>query len=195
MGGLPDGELVRLHRNAPDPQTSEDALTELFSRYRDRLYVWCYRRVGNQEAALDMTQETLMAAFRALPAFEGKAEFSSWLYSIARNRCVSALRTPRLLVDEESDPERVPDPGIDPEEELEMRRQEEDTLDLLNTALDPEERTALWMRCYEGVSVEEITRAMDLTDKSGARALLQRARRKLRAEFLHRRGRPGSGLR
>ena len=68
-----------------------------------------------------------------------------------------------------------------PEDELAMRDDEEATLRLLERTLDEQERMALWMGCFERMPVDEITRALGLTNATGARGLLQRARRKLRA--------------
>jgi DNA-directed RNA polymerase specialized sigma24 family protein len=54
-------------------------------------------------------------------------------------------------------------------------------LDLVRRHLDPLEREAIWLRCYEGMPVEEITGLLGIDTASGARGILQRARRKLRA--------------
>jgi RNA polymerase sigma-70 factor, ECF subfamily len=181
LQGLSDRDLIALYRRSPGADVARDAVSELFTRYRDRLYVWCFRHMGNHESALDLAQETLLAAYQALPKFEGRSEFSSWLFSIARYRCISAIRLPRLTVDDGCDPDGFPGGEPDPERDLELRREEEMTLGFLNRVLDREERVALWMRCYEGASLEEITRMMDVAETDGVRVLLQRARRKLRA--------------
>lgn len=181
LENLADEELVRLFRQGAEEPDGRAAASVLFQRYRDRLYNWCYRRMGSHEAALDLAQETLLAAFQALPRFEGRAAFSSWLFAIARNRCVSAWRSARPDRVQEEDLDRLPDPAPDPEALLLRRLEEDAALALVEDALDPEERLALWMRCYEGTSVDEITRHLGLTGSAGARALLQRARRKLRA--------------
>ena len=55
----------------------------------------CYRILGSVQDAEDMVQETLLAAWRGLEAFEGRASVRSWLYRIATNRCLNALRTRR----------------------------------------------------------------------------------------------------
>jgi RNA polymerase sigma-70 factor (ECF subfamily) len=122
-----------------------------------------------------------MEAFRALPGFEGRARFSSWLFAIARYRCMSAVRAPKRLVDAEIDFDQIPSDRPDPAAEVLARMEEDDVVALLNRVLDPIERQAIWLRCYEGLPVPEITRVLGVTDRSGARGLLQRARRKLRA--------------
>jgi RNA polymerase sigma-70 factor (ECF subfamily) len=180
QGRLADAELLAAYRREPASVSGRRAISELFGRYRMALYRWCFRYVNNHEAALDLAQETLMEAFRALPRYEGRAQFSSWLFAIARYRCISAIRAPKLLVDDESDPDEVASDRPDPEMEALTGMEEERTLALLNRALDPIERQAVWLRCYEGMPVPEITRVLGVADRSGARGLLQRARRKLR---------------
>jgi RNA polymerase sigma-70 factor, ECF subfamily len=178
---LSDRELVGVFQSSPEGARGNEAASELFRRYRDRLYLWCLRHMGDHEAALDLAQDAFLAAFRALPDFEGRSEFSSWLFAIARYRCASALRAPRPLADEGVDLDTLPASGRGPEEEYLAKAEEEQVLTLLNEVLDSDERTALWLRCYEGMPVDEITRALGLTSETGARSLLQRGRRKLRA--------------
>ena len=52
----------------------------------------CYRLLGSVTDAEDVLQETLLAAWRGLDGFEGRASLRSWLYRIATNRCLNALR-------------------------------------------------------------------------------------------------------
>jgi DNA-directed RNA polymerase specialized sigma24 family protein len=68
-----------------------------------------------------------------------------------------------------------------PDRELEERLDEAALLDLIAGHLTQQEQDALWLRCMERMSVEEITRLLDIQEQSGARAVLQRARRRLRA--------------
>jgi RNA polymerase sigma-70 factor, ECF subfamily len=176
-----DAELLDLYRREPESVEARAAISELFGRYRLALYRWCFRYVRNHEGALDLAQETLMEAFRALERFEGRAQFSSWLFSIARYRCLSAVRAPRFVWDDESDLDELPSDRPDPEQEVLAGLEEERALALLEERLDPMERQAVWLRCYEGLSIPEITRILGGMGRSGARGLLQRARRKLRA--------------
>jgi RNA polymerase sigma-70 factor, ECF subfamily len=176
-----DDELLAAYRIAPESPEGRRAISELFGRYRVGLYRWCLRYVKDHQTALDLAQDTLMEAFRALPGFEGRARFSSWLFAIARYRCISAARVPRPLVDDEFDLENMPSDRVDPETETLQAMEEERMLTLVQETLDPEECQAVWLRCYEGLPVPEITRVLGITDRSGARGLLQRARRKLRA--------------
>jgi RNA polymerase sigma-70 factor (TIGR02960 family) len=70
----------------------EQAFRELTDPYRRELQLHCYRIVGSVQDAEDLLQETMLAAWRGLEGFEGRASLRSWLYRIATNRCLNALR-------------------------------------------------------------------------------------------------------
>ena len=71
---------------------SEEAFRELTEPYRRELQLHCYRIVGSVQDAEDLLQETLLAAWSGLERFEQRASVRSWLYRIATNRCLNALR-------------------------------------------------------------------------------------------------------
>src|SRR5215469_3490319 len=70
----------------------QDAFGELVDPYRRELHVHCYRIIGSVHDAEDMLQETLLAAWRGLASFEERSSVRAWLYRIATNRCLNALR-------------------------------------------------------------------------------------------------------
>lgn len=69
-----------------------EAFRELTDPYRRELQLHCYRIVGSVQDAEDTLQETLLAAWRGLGQFEERASMRTWLYKIATNRCLNALR-------------------------------------------------------------------------------------------------------
>ena len=73
----------------------EDAFRELTDPYRRELQLHVYRIVGSAQDAEDLLQETLLAAWRGLERFEGRASVRAWLYRIATNRSLDALRASR----------------------------------------------------------------------------------------------------
>ena len=70
-----------------------DAFRELTDPYRRELQVHCYRMLGSLQDAEDALQDTLLAAWQGLGGFEGRASIRTWLYRIATNRCLNALRS------------------------------------------------------------------------------------------------------
>src|SRR6185503_505351 len=70
----------------------QEAFRELTDPYRHELHLHCYRIVGSTQAAEDLVQETLLAAWRGLEHFGERASVRTWLYRIATNRCLDALR-------------------------------------------------------------------------------------------------------
>lgn len=86
-----------------------DAFRELSEPYRRELLVHCYRMLGSLQDAEDTVQETLLAAWQAMPGFEGRSSVRTWLYTIATNRCLNARRAIRRRPAKEWDV-----PGVQP---------------------------------------------------------------------------------
>lgn len=79
----------------------QDAFRELTDPYQRELQLHIYRIVGSAQDAEDLLQETLLAAWRGLEQFEGRASLRAWLYRIATNRSLDALRASRRRPEEE----------------------------------------------------------------------------------------------
>ena len=134
----------------------------------------------DHEDALDVAQVVLIKAWRGLGSFNERSRFSSWLFVLTRNECLTALR-PRLLKrDEAADPLAFLIDEDDPGRLLENAEEESAMETLLRENLSPVEQQAIWLRCFERLPVEEVTRMLGLTHASGARSVLQSAREKLR---------------
>jgi RNA polymerase sigma-70 factor (TIGR02960 family) len=70
----------------------EEAFRALTDQYRRELQVHCYRILGSVQDAEDVLQETMLAAWRGLDGFGERSSLRTWLYRIATNRCLNALR-------------------------------------------------------------------------------------------------------
>lgn len=175
-----DEELVA-RAQAGDGPEARAASAELLGRWRGRIYLWCRRFTRDHERALDLAQDVLIAVFRSLRQYEGRAPLGAWIFTITRRACIRAMRPTSLTRDDDADLELLADARPGPEDEVEDRMEEERVAKLIREHLDPQEQRAIWMRCVERLPVEEITEALGLESASGARGLLQTARRKLRA--------------
>ncbi len=88
-----------------------DAFRELTEPYLRELQVHCYRMLGSFQDAEDALQDTLLAAWQSLGAFQGRASLRTWLYRIATNRCLDARRAASRRPAKEWDV-----PGVEPPE-------------------------------------------------------------------------------
>ena len=81
-------ELVRAERR-------DEAIALLLPAFRRKIFGLAYSFLRDREAAEDVTQEVFIKLWRALPGFDGRAAMSTWIYTIARNASLSALRARR----------------------------------------------------------------------------------------------------
>lgn len=75
----PDASLVREVQGG-----NVVAFTELYNKYSDKIYGFCYRNIGNQQEAEDLAQDVFVETYRAIFGFEFRSQFRTWLYQVAR---------------------------------------------------------------------------------------------------------------
>jgi RNA polymerase sigma-70 factor (TIGR02960 family) len=183
----------------------EEAFRELVDPYRSELQFHCYRILGSVQDAEDLLQETLLAAWRGLGRFEGRASLRAWLYRIATNRCLNALRdrgrrpkeVPAMV--EPPQPTRRTEPiWLEPYPDVllegvadtapgpEARYETRETIGLAFVAalqhLPPRQRAALVLRDVLGFHTAEIADMLGGTEAS-VKGALQRARATLEARI------------
>jgi RNA polymerase sigma-70 factor (ECF subfamily) len=163
-----------------------EAVSELITRHQRAVYGWCYRYVRDPDDALDLTQEVLTAAYEKLPTLSETARFTAWLFIIARNVCFKSLRQRRDIVRVEAADLADKRPSANPDLLVIEHEQKEKLLEMINI-LEPQEQDALWMRYVDGLSLASIEELLCTGMKSGARGVLQRAMRKLRARYVNKR--------
>jgi RNA polymerase sigma-70 factor, ECF subfamily len=152
-----DEELVARSRTG-----DMDSFNQLILRWERPIYALAYRVIGQEEDARDVAQETFLRAFRALPGFKGQAKFSSWIYRIALNLCRDWIRrkkrTPVSQLPEDVDlselaAEQGPTESV---EELVARRELSAVVEEAMTLLPEEQRTAVILKEYHGMTFQEI---------------------------------------
>jgi RNA polymerase sigma-70 factor (TIGR02960 family) len=176
----------------------EDAFRELIDPYRRELQLHCYRILGSLQDAEDAVQETLLAAWRGLDGFEGRASLRAWLYRIATNRCLNALRdrSRRLqevpsMVEPPEPTRRVEPVWLEPYPDVllegladtapgpEARYDTSESVGLAFVAalqhLPPRQRAALVLRDVLGFRTAEVAEMLDSSEAS-VKGALQRAR-------------------
>jgi RNA polymerase sigma-70 factor (ECF subfamily) len=176
----------------------EDAFRELTDPFRRELQLHVYRIVGSAQDAEDLLQETLLAAWRGLERFEERASVRAWLYRIATNRSLDALRASRRRPDdlprmtEMPEPTRraepiwlepypdvlfegIPDQAPGPEARYETKEAIALAFIVGLQHLPPQQRAVLVLRDVLGYRAEEVAEMLDTTAAS-VNSLLRRAR-------------------
>src|SRR6202790_3938921 len=152
-----DEELV-----ARSIRGDHDSFNELILRWERPIYALAYRTIGREEDARDVCQETFLRAFRALPGFRGQAKFSSWLYRIALNLCKDWVRRERRtpVVDTPQNVDLMDlAAAAEPSESIEDlvgRREEMRVVERAMALLPEEQRTAIVLKEYHGLTFQEI---------------------------------------
>jgi RNA polymerase sigma-70 factor (ECF subfamily) len=180
-----DEELASRYRDAANTEESELCINELFRRNYSRVARWCLRFVDDREAAADLSQEIFTKAYQNLKSFQGQSKFSTWLFSIARNHCLNAVRANTRQATElkaEVDEEfmgAIPDRGASPYDEAERQSSARMISELLNKGLDETEKVVFTLHYGEELPLDTISRMLRLENQSGAKAYIVSAKRKL----------------
>jgi RNA polymerase sigma-70 factor (ECF subfamily) len=183
MAGSDDTETVAQARAGDD-----DAFRRLVERHSRSVFRLAFRMTRNEHDAEDVVQEAFLKAYRSLDRFEERAHFGSWIYRIAANCAYDSLRA-RERRQESADPMVVNDASNGPATELPSGEPAPDRLvfggevrrrvSLAMLRMSALEKSAFTLRHFEGMSIEEIGRALDL-DASAAKQSVFRAVRKVR---------------
>ena len=182
----------------------EEAFRELTEPHRRELQFHCYQMLGSMQDAEDALQETMVSAWRGLAGFEERASLRSWLYRIATNRCLDALReggrrppppeppfeppTPTRMAEVtwlEPYPDVLLEGLVDASPGPEARYETRETVELAFItalqALTPRQRAALVLRDVLGFRAGEVAEMLASTEDS-VKSALKRARAALREQ-------------
>ena len=153
------------------------AFPDLFRKHQRMVYQFLLVRTACPADAEELTQETFLRAWRHRNTFDPRFRWSTWVLTIARRLAVNRLRGRRPECPEE-DLEQLVGPASEPAQLLVDQEQKDNLWALAARVLKPEQRSALWLRYSEDLSIEEI--APILGKRPGAiRVLLHRARQTL----------------
>lgn len=163
------------------------AFRQLVERYENRIYALSCSIIGDRETAREATQDAFVRAYKALPKFEGKSSFYTWLYRIATNVCLNAAQRENRRLDNISleglqetydiAPDRffgAEDPGNDIER-IDLRNQIQRVLNRLS----PDHRAIVVLKDIEDLSQEEIAETLGISIGT-VKSRLFRAREHLR---------------
>ena len=180
-GELPDEELIAQYRAEGDQKVRAQLVNELFSRHYKTVARWCYRVTGDAQSAADLAQDVFLKAYRNLDSFRVNSRFTTWLYTISKNHCLSEVKSRAAQGPEAgeevllnlADATSGADQTLERESDLAVMRQ------LLAESLDETERTVMTLHYGEEMPLDAITRILKLANASGAKAYIVSARRKL----------------
>ncbi len=146
----------------------QEAFGQLVKRWERPIYALAYRTLRREEEARDVVQDAFLRAYRGLKGFKGEAKFSSWLYRITLNLCRDWMRkerrAPVAQVPEGTDPLDLADQQAAPTESVEdlvARREMSAAVQLAMAELPEEQRMAIMLKEYHGLTFQEIAEMLD----------------------------------
>jgi RNA polymerase sigma factor (sigma-70 family) len=162
-----------------------EAFNPIVAHYAPRIRAYLNRMVRNREEAEDLTQETFLKAFRALPRFQADRSFKRWIYTIATNTGLNALRSRNrrgmpVEVDTDQIAAREAPGGVTQHRQQPGR---DEHLELALAALAPRDRQLVTLHYHEGFTLHEAGAVLGMSE-SAAKVALCRARRQLREKLL-----------
>lgn len=180
-----DSELV-VRAKAGDA----DAFGELVERNEAKVYGLCLKMLGNTENAEDCLQEVFIKTFKAMPGFRQEARFSTWLYRIAYNECLTRIRKrkidtvpldPPVELGEENVDREFADWTNDPRADV-MNDELGNVLAQHMSELNPDNRIVFLLRDVHGLSTDDTAETLGLTVPA-VKSRLHRARLFLREKL------------
>lgn len=152
----------------------------LVKRYQEQALRTAFRFVGDRHEAEDLAQEAFVRIYQRAGCYKPIASFKTWFYQVLGNLCRDWIKRKKpVSFDEYDHPVADDDPDLRFE-----RKQRQDAVLLAITTLPTNQRLALVMCHYEGLSYDEAARSLSLSRKS-IESLLVRAKRSLRRELAH----------
>lgn len=168
-----DRTLVRRYLDG-----EQDAAWGLVDRYQRPLFTVALRMLGNQQDAEDVTQTVFGNAFRALDTYDPQYRFFSWIYRMAVNESLNALKRRKEMVTLDDQLE-IPAAGVAADDALEAEEQVGKAL----LQLKPDDRAVVVLRHFRSLSYDEIGEVLGIPAKT-VKSRLFTARDRLRSLLL-----------
>jgi RNA polymerase sigma-70 factor (ECF subfamily) len=166
---------------------SQSAFEQIVRRYQRPIISLIARMTGDRALAEDLAQETFVKAFRSLAAFDTTRRLSSWLFRIAHNTAIDAMRRSRppqaappagLDAGDPTSADAPDEPSTPPAPDPVERRELGNALEAALAELRPDQRAAIVMRYESGLSFDEIGTVLGVPEVT-ARSHVHRARKEL----------------
>ena len=167
----PDFRLVQKARSGHSM-----AFGKLVEKYQDRILDLVYDFTGDYDKAKDIAQDVFLKVFVKISSFEGKSNFATWLHRVAINTCLDELKKTKkksfLIFSDSDEMDRIEDKSL-------VDNNEVPDIDLKMNKLSKQQRTAIILRFYNDMTIDEISQIMDCSDNT-VRTHIYRAVEKLK---------------
>lgn len=168
---------------------NQDALRILFLRYKYLIFNFCFRMLEDRADAEDVTGEIFLMLSSKHEHFRPEAKFSTWLYTVARNACISKMRKRKPMFslsfksgkDDDLESFDIPDPKPTPDEEMHKKEIAGHVKKAIHNLPVPQ-REAIVLREYQELSYGDIATILR-TSLENVKVLIFRARERLRKEL------------
>ena len=165
------------------------AWEKLVKEYENMVYHIAYRMMQNEQEAKDISQEIFIKVYRNLPKFDEKSTFSTWLYRIAINTCIDALRKNKTKQTisweqhiEQNKNETITYTTETPEEICLQKEKQNNIMEALQN-LSPEHKAVILMRDIQDMTYGEIAECLSVS-LGTVKSRIARAREQFKKEFL-----------
>jgi RNA polymerase sigma-70 factor (ECF subfamily) len=189
LSGMEEKELVRLSREG-----SEEAFAELVKIYKIKVFNLAYSLTRDRDVADDLAQEAFIKAYYALPRFQSRSGFGTWLYRIAINHVRDYLRKKsriiQISIENIKESSILQEDKTMKEEKEHIEAQRRQLVRQSIRSLPEKHQVILSLRDIQGFSYEEISKILKISAGT-VDSRIHRARKMLRkklAPFLSRKG-------
>ncbi len=165
-----------------------EGFSQLYDKYKNRVFAFLVRMTGNKELAEDLLQETFLAALRNSHQFDRNRSFLSWIFGIAHKRTIDHFRHAKVETEHQHDAERSVGTRLESPEESVSNQHLRGLINEAVESLDPLQREVFLLRELGDVPFKEIARIMDCpinTALGRMRLALRNIRKELEKRGVH----------